>query len=166
MRQLLKDLLARLVRLLPPISADQLSIRVDDPLTSSRTGLKFTVDLRGRIVGSAEIATTGPRDAAVRSIAGDMPEIFDVWVHWKYRSRGIGSHLMQYLHGWLRKNGHDHCCVGVWLANPRAIALYKRLGYSEIPDSNWTDSFDASDTGSGKPAILMRRDLSVREFNN
>src|SRR5690606_35640545 len=56
-------------------------------------------------------------------------EISDLIVSEAYRSQGIGTAMIQYLLQTYKK-AHSSCIeIGVAASNPRALALYKRLGF-------------------------------------
>ena len=51
------------------------------------------------------------------------------------RGRGLGTILMDFLHGAARSRGADRVSLRVHVENDRAVALYRRMGYSfEPPD--------------------------------
>jgi ribosomal protein S18 acetylase RimI-like enzyme len=58
-------------------------------------------------------------------------EITDLVVAETYRSRGIGTTIIQYLMRVAREMQMDCVEIGAALDNPRALALYRRLGFEE-----------------------------------
>lgn len=58
-------------------------------------------------------------------------EISDLIVHPQHRSQGIGSLLIGYLTNAARDLHMQTLEIGVALANPRALALYRRLGFAD-----------------------------------
>jgi ribosomal protein S18 acetylase RimI-like enzyme len=56
-------------------------------------------------------------------------EISDLIVHARYRSQGIGSLIIDYLTNAARDLRVQTLEIGVALSNPRALALYRRLGF-------------------------------------
>ena len=67
------------------------------------------------------------------------PDIFyigNVGVHPAMQGNGIGALLFEHLHAEARKQGASYTALDVSVENPRAEALYTRLGYSvnyELP---------------------------------
>ena len=82
------------------------------------------------------------------------PEISDLLVQKVYRGQGIGTAMIQYLtHHALAQ--HANCVeLGVARSNPRALALYQRLGFK--------DSYTLQlDLGQGtEPVLYLSLDLT------
>lgn len=81
-------------------------------------------------------------------------EISDLLVHSQYRGHGIGTAMIQYLIQFVLSQ-HKECVeLGVAESNPRALALYRRLGFC--------DSYILQlDLGQGnEPVIYLRLDLT------
>ncbi|MFI6372976.1 GNAT family N-acetyltransferase [Streptomyces sp. NPDC050546] len=83
-----------------------------------------------RPVGHTELRWGGCDDAAVRAARPGCPEInaLTVWPE-TLRSRGIGSALIRAAEELARERGRTAVGLGVADDNPRAAALYARLGY-------------------------------------
>jgi ribosomal protein S18 acetylase RimI-like enzyme len=61
----------------------------------------------------------------------DCAEISDLVVAEAFRSRGIGTTVIQYLVRAAREMHADQIEIGASLNNPRAIALYRRIGFKD-----------------------------------
>ncbi|MGW4302537.1 GNAT family N-acetyltransferase [Streptomyces sp. NPDC004376] len=85
--------------------------------------------LGGRPVGSAEMRWIG---CAAPEVALDCPEIGGVAVRPEERSRGIGTALIRACEELARERGLEVVGIGVAEDNPRAAALYARLGYRPL----------------------------------
>ncbi|MEU9403906.1 GNAT family N-acetyltransferase [Streptomyces sp. NPDC048242] len=85
--------------------------------------------LDGRPVGSAEMRWTG---CDAPEVTVDCPEIGGVAVLPEARSRGIGSGLIRACEELARERGLEVVGIGVAEDNPRAAALYARLGYRPV----------------------------------
>jgi ribosomal protein S18 acetylase RimI-like enzyme len=75
-----------------------------------------------------------------------VPLVMDLWVAPNLRSRGIGSRMMQALEQTARQRGYP--CVYVQVQaekNPRAISLYRRLGYQVLQSKGYHDFFHEVD---------------------
>ncbi len=59
------------------------------------------------------------------------PTLSDISVHLNYRSRGIGSQLMEHAEQIAARRGCRQVWLSVALDNPRARALYERRGYRQ-----------------------------------
>lgn len=74
-------------------------------------------------------------------------EISDLFVHAAYRNRGAGTQIIHYLTETARMLGVSMIEIGVALSNPRALALYRRLGFVD-------DRSLEIDLGSGVEPVL------------
>jgi ribosomal protein S18 acetylase RimI-like enzyme len=84
----------------------------------------------------------------------DMGEIGDLIVTEAWRSQGIGSALIDHLTDEAARRGVSRMEIGAAISNPRALALYKRLGFSE----HHTVELDL---GEGlEPVIYLSKSLS------
>ena len=59
-------------------------------------------------------------------------EIQNMGVIAEYRSKGIGSQLIQALSEWAKKHGFQKAYVNAYFSNNQAITFYKKNGFSEI----------------------------------
>jgi RimJ/RimL family protein N-acetyltransferase len=67
-------------------------------------------------------------------VGGTLPEevhsgLFGLSVSRDHRGHGIGSALVQELLMWAPTRGISRVEVRAWVSNPRALALYERLGF-------------------------------------
>lgn len=51
-----------------------------------------------------------------------------------YRGKGIGSFILNELENWTRELGYTRCVLETGETQPEAIALYKKNGYTVIPN--------------------------------
>jgi ribosomal protein S18 acetylase RimI-like enzyme len=75
-----------------------------------------------------------------------VPLVMDVWVAPNLRRRGIGSRMIRALEQSARDRGFP--CVYIQVQaekNPRAIELYKRLGYQLLQSKPYPDFFHEVD---------------------
>lgn len=88
--------------------------------------------LDGVPVGSGEVRWQGPDAAEVRRRFPDCPEVngLIVWPP-ERRSRGVGTALIAAAEELARRRGRRRLGLAVADGNPRAAALYLRLGYQE-----------------------------------
>jgi ribosomal protein S18 acetylase RimI-like enzyme len=78
----------------------------------------FVAELGGLLVGELNVRLEGGRAD------------FGMMVRHGHRGRGIGSALMETCIAWARDNGAHKVTLTVWPHNTRAIALYRRYGFS------------------------------------
>lgn len=50
-------------------------------------------------------------------------------IHPDYRNQGLGKHFVWFLHDEARKKGATQVMLKVYVANPRAVHLYRKCGY-------------------------------------
>lgn len=75
-------------------------------------------------------------------------EISDLVVGAAWRSQGVGTALIQYMLAIARQQGFPRVEVGVAVANTRAAALYRRLGFTHLERRLMLD------LGSGPEQVL------------
>jgi len=93
-----------------------------------------------RPVGSCLILWDGPVAPEVRDALPDAVEISSVHVHPRARGRGVGTALIHGAEDRIGAAGRSLVTIGVAVDNPRAAALYTRLGYRDT-GLRWTASY-------------------------
>jgi phosphoglycolate phosphatase-like HAD superfamily hydrolase/GNAT superfamily N-acetyltransferase len=112
----------------------------DDLIEQERRTLSMLVAWSGvRPVGCGLIHWPGPRTTSVAAALAGIPEIYRLWVHESERERGVGSRLLCELEALARGRGLRQIGLGVGLSNPRARALYQRVGYVEAGIASYDD---------------------------
>ncbi|MEV0482463.1 GNAT family N-acetyltransferase [Streptomyces sp. NPDC050508] len=98
-------------------------------------GVYLVAWLDGRPVGHAEVIWDGCAAPEVRAALPGCPELngLAVWPP-ELRSRGIGGALIRRAEKVAREHGPTVLGLGVAADNPRAAALYARLGYRRLTD--------------------------------
>jgi len=121
----------------------------DRPLEHVLTLLERSEALRGarRGLGAVAACEGAPCAFGMLTLWRGGAEISDVCVAASRRSRGIGSELIGYLTDAARALGVERLEIGVALANPRALALYQRLGFHD-------DRLIELDLGAGPQPVL------------
>ena len=95
-------------------------------------------------VGAGEVLWQGPKEPEVRDRLPDCPEINGLAVVAERRSRGIGTAIVHAAERLAAGRGRHRIGVGVDDHNPRAAALYGRLGYRDA-DCRYLDRYDHVD---------------------
>lgn len=71
----------------------------------------------------------------------DYPEIEDLFIREDLRSRGIGTRLIEMCEKLAKEKGFNKIGLGVNpTLNPRAKALYERLGYKDLGEGLYCDA--------------------------
>jgi RimJ/RimL family protein N-acetyltransferase len=84
--------------------------------------LWLVAEHNGKVVGSLELHRSPP-------VFLHHHLFLAIELHRKYRGGGIGSALMKQGAAWAKHHGYEFIRLGVLDSNPRAKALYERLGY-------------------------------------
>lgn len=87
-------------------------------------------------VGHGEVRWIGCAGPEVRAAYPDCPELNGLLVY-RLRGRGIGTALITAAEDHAHSRGHTMIGLGVGDDNPRARALYERLGY--VPGVEYVD---------------------------
>jgi len=107
------------------------------------------VDLLFEPRGEAWVAEADGAVAGFAYVDGEWLD--ELWVRKPFQGRGIGAALVRHAETLMRKAGVAHARLSVLQANPRAIALYRRLG--------WTESHAFQDRRSGVWNFEMGKEL-------
>jgi ribosomal protein S18 acetylase RimI-like enzyme len=88
---------------------------------------------RGFDPGRWQIITVGGTDIGMINVEYRPTEIYlsRIEIHPEHQGRGIGTRLVSALIGEARQNGQD-LVLDVLTVNHRALALYQRLGMTEV----------------------------------
>lgn len=107
-------------------SADIQGGEISDPQLTT-----LLAEVAGELVGFAQLRLA-PAAACVR---GDRPaELHRFYVASAWHGRGVASELMRAVHAAAARAGSDCIWLGVWERNPRAIAFYRKCGFSVVGD--------------------------------
>lgn len=98
--------------------------RTEEISTMGAERLWLVAEHQGRVVGSLELHRSPP-------VFLHHHLFLAIELHRDYRGGGLGSALMRQGSAWAKANGYDFIRLGVLDSNPRAKALYERLGYRE-----------------------------------
>jgi ribosomal protein S18 acetylase RimI-like enzyme len=104
----------------------------------------LVAEREGRAVGFGLLVYTVPPDW---DRAEHAPVVVNLYVHSECRSRGIGSAILREMEARARLQG----CPAIYLRvesenNPRAFALYKRLGFEPLQDKPFFDPYRFTDS--------------------
>lgn len=58
--------------------------------------------------------------------------VISLWVHPKYRQKGVATHLKELAESWLRNNGASEARTQVYVDNGKMVALNEKLGYKVV----------------------------------
>lgn len=82
-------------------------------------------------VGTCVIRWGGDPDPQIRDALPDCPAIINLHVGQAHQGRGIGTALIRCAETTIQRRGYHRATMGVGEDNPRAMALYTRLGYRD-----------------------------------
>jgi ribosomal protein S18 acetylase RimI-like enzyme len=89
------------------------------------------------------------------------PEITNLHVLGPLQSQGIGTAVIRFAEDLIRARGGSTAVIGVGEDNPRAAALYERLGYTDT-GLRWTGAYRWYDeTGAGHDEVEHVRVLTL-----
>jgi ribosomal protein S18 acetylase RimI-like enzyme len=97
---------------------------IESTLTEKAGNLTLIADYQGEVVG------------VLKLIRGDMSFLqhhlfLSIEIERMFRGAGVGTLLMKHGASWASHHGYEFIRLGVFDSNPRAVALYERLGYRE-----------------------------------
>lgn len=113
----------------------------------------LVAEVDGAIAGSGELTTTDPA------------ELKSLWVELSARGRGVGSAIVRAAEalvverGVTSPDGRWRLVMGVGLDNPRAAALYERLGYVRTGVVTTTTYDYVDDAGATRTATETDEEL-------
>jgi len=71
---------------------------------------------------------------AIKPYEEGVMEVKRMWVAPEKRGKGIASLILEELEAWARELGIDKCILETGIGQHEAIGLYKKSGYSVIPN--------------------------------
>lgn len=102
----------------------------------------FIAAAGAQVYGWSFIRWLGPRDPEAAELFPDAPEIYRLEVLEQHRSGGIGQRIIEALEDEARARSYRAISLGVGHENPRAYALYQRLGYQNTSLDAYYDEYD------------------------
>ncbi|MDG4825620.1 GNAT family N-acetyltransferase [Asanoa sp. WMMD1127] len=123
----------------------------------------LVAEIDGVLVGCGEVLWAGAKEPAVRERIPDCPEINGLAVAPGRQSQGIGTALVRAAEALAAERGHHRVGLGVDDHNPRAAALYARLGYTD-PNCRYVDHYSYVDEAGTRhevadPCRFLVKDL-------
>jgi ribosomal protein S18 acetylase RimI-like enzyme len=116
-------------------------------------------------VGCCLILWDGCAAAEVRTLLREAVEISSVHVRPDARGRGIGTALIHDAEQRITARGRTFITIGVSVDNPRAAALYSRLGYCDTglrSVARYTYRDDGSDRDVTERNITLAKSIDIR----
>ena len=107
-------------------SAEIQGEEISDPQMST-----LLAEVAGELVGFAQLRMAH----AAACVKGDRPaELHRIYVSSAWHGQGVAGELMRAAHAAAARAGSDCIWLGVWERNPRAIAFYRKCGFSVVGD--------------------------------
>ena len=115
------------------LDVDRLAGRHDDRFAQQRHGsLTYLIAwLEGIPIGHTMVRWTGTTDAYVADRITDCAHVEDLFVMPHLRSHGIGTRILAEAERLAVSRDFTQIGLAVGIDNPRARALYERLGYAD-----------------------------------
>ena len=115
------------------LDPDRLAGRHGDRFARQKDGrLTYLIAWRGGIpIGHTMTRWEGTTDAFVAERISGCAHVEDLFVMPKLRSRGIGTRILAHAERLAAERGFTQIGLAVGIDNPRARALYERLGYED-----------------------------------
>jgi diamine N-acetyltransferase len=85
----------------------------------------------GDLVGFAQLRWDHAPDCVAARSPGEIQRLY---VLGEWHGKGVAQGLMNASLEEMRKHGSDMAWLGVWERNPRALAFYKKLGFTDVGD--------------------------------
>jgi len=92
---------------------------------------------------------------SIKNFGDDSMEIKRMFVHPNLRRSGVASLIIEELEKWSRELGYYTCVLETGTNNPKAVALYNRLGFEVIPNYGQYKGVDTS--------ICFRKKLETKD---
>jgi len=141
-RPLAAEDLAHIQQTLPPEHPEAHVRRLADQRAGRVTYLVAWVN--GRAVGHALVrwgGTTNPELRWLLDLREAHPYVEALLVHPAYRSRSVGSQIMDTAEKLVRERGLRRIGLAVAVDNARARALYERIGYRELDIGSFSNAW-------------------------
>ncbi len=81
---------------------------------------------------------------AFREYAKEKAEIKRMFVLPEYRGHGYATSILSSLELWAKESGYDICILETGLKQPEAIGLYRKCGYTTIPNYSPYETINSS----------------------
>lgn len=98
-------------------------------------------------IGHVLLEWSGTNDEPMRSQLAHCPNLEDLFVVLQYRSRGVGSRLLQEAEAQAQQEGYLKIGLGVAVDNSGAQRLYRRQGYQDAGFSEYKSGGSYVDKG-------------------
>ena len=109
----------------------------DDLVDQEQGRISFYVAwFRHNPIGHGLVKWDGARDGEIAHVYPGCPEIYRMSVLQEFQSKGVGTQLLQACEQEARDRKLSFIGIGVGHDNPRAQALYSRLGYKQSKIDN------------------------------
>lgn len=116
----------------------------------------LVVEVAGQVVGFSCLVFKQPPKWSPRY---PLPQIIDLNILEQRRGQGIGSKFINYMINLAKEKGHSSLYIGADMEiNPRALDLYKRLGFIQLHDQPKVEQWKFVDS-QGK--IFEGQDLVI-----
>ena len=111
--------------------AQKFSAQIQGEEISDPQLVTLLAEIAGELVGFAQLRLAH----ATTCVKGDRPaELHRIYVSSKWHGRGVANELMRAVYAAAARAGSDCVWLGVWERNLKAIAFYRKCGFSVVGD--------------------------------
>ena len=111
--------------------AQKFSAQLQGEEVSDPQLVTLLAEIAGELVGFAQLRLAH----ATTRVKADRPaELHRIYVSSKWHGRGVANELMRAVHAAAASAGSDCLWLGVWERNLKAIAFYRKCGFSVVGD--------------------------------
>ena len=115
-------------------------------------GFRYLVLLRGQeVIGLACLVSRRPASWSDANNTQHLPQMVDLQVAESQRGQGYGSAFVRAIEREAARAGYHELYIAVEPAdNPRAYALYQRLGYQQLQPEPYLKAWEFTDSGGDR----------------
>ena len=111
--------------------AQKFSAQIQGEEVSDPQLVTLLAEIAGELVGFAQLRLAH----AMACVKGDRPaELRRIYISSKWHGRGVANELMRAVHAAAANAGSACLWLGVWERNLKAIAFYRKCGFSVVGD--------------------------------
>jgi ribosomal protein S18 acetylase RimI-like enzyme len=111
--------------------AQKFSVQMQSEEISDPRLVTLLADIAGELVGFAQLRLA----QSTTSVKGARPaELHRIYISSEWHGRGVASELMRAVYAAAANAGSDCLWLGVWERNLKAIAFYRKCGFSVVGD--------------------------------
>ncbi|MEM6449955.1 MAG: GNAT family N-acetyltransferase [Cyanobacteria bacterium P01_D01_bin.105] len=119
--------------------AQSFSAEIQQKEILDKNYVTLLVEVEGQLVAFSQVRLRSPKDcvSAVRSSKPRSPEeppseLYRLYLSKEWHGRGVAQTIMSEILSTVTQAGVDCVWLGVWEQNPKAIAFYRKCGFTAV----------------------------------